>query len=128
MVLLARSGDDKHLSHPITFEPLLGSGEALLVNRDDLGSGREDDVVRVNVDAAVRFVLDVIRREETAVPHLQQQAKDLEEEQRVTCREWFFRVLRQAEDVGIDENGYTWTAITRVRTRLNGETFERAQV
>lgn len=127
-VLLVRTGDDQHLSSPISFEPLLKTAQALNVNRTDIGDGFEGDVVRVKVDVAVRFILSLVRREEAAFPHLQKAAEALREEQEAGCKQWVERVLEHADNVGVDANGFTWAAVRRARARLNGEAFETEQV
>lgn len=47
-VLLVKTGDDAHLSSPISFDPLFEAGLALSVNRDDYSGGpqEEESVVR----------------------------------------------------------------------------------
>ncbi|KAF5643148.1 hypothetical protein F52700_2863 [Fusarium sp. NRRL 52700] len=57
-ILLVKTGDEAHLSSPISFLPLFEAGLALNVNRDDYtgGSGGEETAVRVKLDVAVRFV------------------------------------------------------------------------
>ena len=69
-----------------------------------------------------------MRREEAALHHLRQEAEILEEEQRLACELWVEGVLEHASEVGFDANGSTWTAVQRVRARLNGEAFEAEQV
>ncbi|KAI1453000.1 hypothetical protein F4805DRAFT_398209 [Annulohypoxylon moriforme] len=123
-VLLVRTGDDEHLSSPIDFQPLINSGATLAVNRKDVGSGIEgESVVRVKIDVAMHFFLDLIHREEAAIPSVRQAAQALKEEQEEGCRQWIDRVMKHAEEVGIDGNGYTWFAIRQVKARLNGEKF-----
>ena len=44
------------------------------------------------------------------------------------CERWVDRVLKHAEEVGFDDNGFTWTAIRRVQARLVGKAFQDQQV
>lgn len=127
-VLLVRTGDDQHLSSPISFQQLLETGQALNVNRTDIGGDFEGDVVRVKVGVAVQFILSLVWKEEAAFPDLRKAAEALREEQEVGCKQWVERVLEYADKVGVDANGFTWAAIRRARARLNGEAFEKEQV
>lgn len=130
-VLLVKTGDDAHLSAPVSFQSLYDSVQALPVNRKDLTMDNrsiEDDVVRVRIGVAVQFVFDLLRREQKALPHVWQAAEELQEELRQGCEQWIDRVLDHAQQVGIDTNGFTWKAIRRAQARLNGEAFELDQV
>ena len=127
-VLLVKTGDEGHLSSPISLQSLLESGQTLTVGREDLGNCPESDVVRIKVDVALQFILGLIRKEEAALPKLARAAEALEEEQNVGCERCVDRVLNHAEEVGFDENGFTWMAIRRVRARLVGEAFQDQQV
>lgn len=74
-VLLVKTGDDGHLSAPISFQPLWDSGRALPVNRDDENFDSWEHVVRLRLDHALGFVEDSICREERALPHVRQAAE-----------------------------------------------------
>lgn len=65
-VLLVKTGDESHLSSPISFLPLFDSGLALPVNRPDYEDGIEPAVVRVRLDTAILFVWELLRTEEAA--------------------------------------------------------------
>lgn len=127
-VLLVKTGDDNHLSSPISFQSLHESGQTFTVSREDLRNCPESHVVRVKVDVALEFILNLIRKEEAALPELSRAAEALEEEQSLGCERWIDRVLKHAGEVGLDENGFTWMAIRRVRARLVGEAFQDQQV
>ncbi|KAJ0140668.1 Uncharacterized protein HZ326_16452 [Fusarium oxysporum f. sp. albedinis] len=64
-VLLVKTGDEAHLSAPVSFEPLFDAGLALNVNRDDCddGYGDGETAVRVNLDVAVRFLWGLLQKE-----------------------------------------------------------------
>ncbi|KAI1208647.1 uncharacterized protein F4807DRAFT_144699 [Annulohypoxylon truncatum] len=127
-VLLVKTGEDKHLSSPIDFQSLINSGVTLTVNREDVGEGTEgESVVRVKIDVAIQFFVDLMQREEAAIPRLRQAAQHLKEEREEGCRQWVDRVIKHAQEVGIDKNGYTWETIRYVQARLAGEIFHKLQ-
>lgn len=66
-VLLVRTGDDSHLSAPINFEALRANGLCLPLARTDVPAA-SDDVVRVSLANAVKFVADLQQREDTTFP------------------------------------------------------------
>ena len=125
-VLLVRTGDEAHLSAPISFQSLFDSHQAFPIGRDDYGSW--EYAVRVRLDHALEFIEDLIRREEEALPHVRQAAEALDLELDELCEQWTGRVLEHAAEVGFDNNGFTWQAIRRARARLNGEAFDMYQV
>ncbi|KAI0377175.1 hypothetical protein F5Y04DRAFT_285120 [Hypomontagnella monticulosa] len=125
-VLLLRTGDEAHLSSPISFQTLYDSGKALPVNRPDC----EDEgmnVVRVKIDTALEFLFDLIRREREMIPSVGLVA-DMEDRQHSeVCEKWIDSVMERAGRVGLDTNGFTWVAIRRAKAALNGEAFDRDQ-
>ncbi|KAI2620521.1 hypothetical protein GGR54DRAFT_103272 [Hypoxylon sp. NC1633] len=126
-VLLLRTGDDAHLSSPISFQALYDSGEALPVNRPDC----DDDgtnVVRVKIDAALNFVLDLIRRERELIPSIGLAAETEYREHSEACEKWVDGVIEHAGRVGIDTNCFTWEAVRRAQAALNGEAFDKDQI
>lgn len=125
-VLLVRTGDEDHLSGPISFQPLFDSHRTLPMGRDDYGSW--EDAVRVRLDHALEFVEDLIRREKEALPHVRHAAEALDAELDELCEQWIERVLEHVAEVGFDNNGFAWQAIRRARARLNGEAFDIDQV
>jgi hypothetical protein len=70
----------------------------------------------------------LIRREKEALPHIYEAAEALDTELDELCEQWIERVLEHAAEVGFDNNGFTWKAIRRARTRLNGEAFDIYQI
>ena len=115
-----RTGEDQHLSAPISFQPLFETDQTLKANWADIGSDFEGDIVRVTVDFAVQFVLSLVRREEAASPSLASR-RGAQEEQEVGCKKWVERIIENAGKAGIDANGFTWAAIRRARGRFNRE-------
>ncbi|KAH6641014.1 hypothetical protein F5144DRAFT_609903 [Chaetomium tenue] len=126
-VLLVRTGDDSHLSAPVSFWPLFASHRALPLRREDC-DGLGEDVVRVRLDHALEFVEGLIRREEEALPRAREDAEALERELEELCEQWIGRMLEHAAQVGLDANGFTWHASRRARARLNGEAFDVEQI
>ncbi|KAI0143704.1 hypothetical protein GGR57DRAFT_518184, partial [Xylariaceae sp. FL1272] len=130
-VLLVRTGDDAHLSSPVSFQSLYDMKKALPVNRPDLGQDASEngmDVVRVNIDTALEFILDLIRREQETVPHVGLAAETEMAQQEKTCEDWVEGVMNHADRVGIDVNGFTWEAVRRVQAAKNGEAFHQYEV
>ncbi|KAJ4135483.1 hypothetical protein NW765_009455 [Fusarium oxysporum] len=93
-VLLVKTGDETHLSAPVSFEPLFDAGLALNVNRDDCddGYGDGETAVRVNLDVAVRFLWGLLQKERGALRGLGEIARELEEEQDMLFEKWLDKV------------------------------------
>lgn len=127
-VLLVKTGDEAHLHSPISFLPLFEAGLALDVRRDDYYGASQDRVVRVKLETAIRFVGELLRKEERSLKHLRQEAQRQRDEQEELCEAWVERVMEHSEDIGLEANGYTWLATRRARARLNGEAFDEDQV
>ncbi|KAJ3529754.1 hypothetical protein NM208_g4001 [Fusarium decemcellulare] len=127
-VLIVKTGDESHLSSPISLLPLFDAGLALNVNRPDYQDGIEPTVARVKLDVAIRFVWELLMKEETASSETAKQAQRLREEQQEFCEAWVRKVVIHSQEVGIDTNGYSWTAIRRALARKNGEAFEYDQI
>ncbi|KAH8672170.1 hypothetical protein BGZ61DRAFT_458991 [Ilyonectria robusta] len=127
-VLLVKTGGEAHLHSPISFLPLFDAGLALNVNRGDYHNNGEETVVRVKLDVAVRFVWELLCKEEEALEEVGQFAEGLRQEQDAFCNAWVERVMSHSHQVGIDNNGYTWLAIRRALARMDSEAFEEDQV
>ncbi|KAJ8130505.1 hypothetical protein O1611_g3126 [Lasiodiplodia mahajangana] len=130
-VLLFRTGDDAHLSSPVSFQSIYDSGKALPVNRLDCDGNSGDDgtnVVRVKIDTAFEFILGLIRGEREAIPHVGLAAEIEDRQHLEVCNKWIDGVMPHAGKVGIDTNGFTWEAIRRAKAALNGEAFDRDQI
>ena len=130
-MLLVKTGDDDHsLSAPISFQPLFESGQVVPLDcGDHPGEGyNPEHMVRVRLDHALAFVEGLIRREEKALPHLQEGRESLQNELNELCDGWINRVLEHASSVGWDKNGFTWMAMGRARARVNGEAFDGNQI
>ncbi|KAJ3579619.1 hypothetical protein NPX13_g942 [Xylaria arbuscula] len=121
-VLMVRTGDDAHLSRPVSFASLV---DPLDSDQGD-GSGLVD-MVRVTVPVAVRFLHELQVQEEAAYPDLRRVADLMTEDHERACREWVDSVMRHAEDVGMDGNLYTWKAVRRMWAARDGETFGDGQ-
>jgi hypothetical protein len=127
-VLLVKTGDEGHLSAPISFQDLIDGGQTLNVNRHDVESGIEGGVVRVKIDVALQFIFDLLAREMHALPHIRQEFDHLEAEQREGCVKWVENTVRYGEDIGMDNSYYTWLGIRRAAARVNGELFDIDQI
>ncbi|KAI1323246.1 hypothetical protein F5Y16DRAFT_351484 [Xylariaceae sp. FL0255] len=127
-VLLFKTGDDAHLSSPISFQSLYDSGKALPVDRPDCDKIEGEAVVRIKIDDALEFVFDLIQREREAIPALGAAADKEDKQHQDVCGRWIDGVLEHAGQVGIDVNGFTWEAIRRAKAAANGEAFDVNQV
>ncbi|RSM08497.1 hypothetical protein CDV31_008134 [Fusarium ambrosium] len=126
--LLVKTGDESHLSSPISFLPLFDSGLALPVNRLDYEDGIEPAVVRVRLDTAILFVWELLNKEEASSKEAADEAKRRREEQEAFCEAWVNRVIAHSQEVGTDTNGYSWLAIRRALAKKNSEAFDDDQV
>ncbi|KAK2597560.1 hypothetical protein N8I77_012339 [Diaporthe amygdali] len=122
-VLLVRTGNEEHLSEPIDFSSLAGT--ILPLSRDEL-SQLEDkqQVIRVRLDTAVRFIMELERREQVRCPRLMAMKNILDEETFRDADKFAAGALAMAEENGsIDRNFNTWEAVRRARACLDGESF-----
>ncbi|KAF5597626.1 uncharacterized protein FSUBG_8458 [Fusarium subglutinans] len=129
-ILLVKTGDDAHLSSPISFLPLFEGGLAMNVDRDDYTGGPEDEetAVRVKLDVAVRFIWDLLQREKESIDELEKRDQVLEEEQDTRFQAWLEDVVSHSEEVGMDHNLFMWFASRRALARANGEALDKEQV
>ncbi|GAP91452.1 hypothetical protein SAMD00023353_6200310 [Rosellinia necatrix] len=121
-VLMVRTGDDAHLSRPVSFASLVDPS-----NSDQGDGSGQVDMVRVTVPVAIRFLHELQVQEEAAYLDLRRVADRMTEERESACREWVDSVMRHAEDVGMDGNEYTWKAVRRMWAARDGETFSAVQ-
>ncbi|KAI1146295.1 hypothetical protein F4825DRAFT_441119 [Nemania diffusa] len=121
-VLMVRTGDDAHLSRPVSFASLVGP-----LNSDQGNGSGQVDMVRVTVPVAIRFLHELQVHEEAAYLDLRRVADRMTEDRERACREWVDSVMRHAEDVGMDGNMYTWKAVRRMWAARDGETFSDGQ-
>lgn len=98
-IIIARTGAEEQLSAPISFESL--HSKALPLDRIDFDGEPNVDVIRVSLPDAVRFVIDLEKREdfaafgETTMPNIDRSLNE-------TCEELF------PEDEGFCDSQYTW--------------------
>lgn len=122
-VLLVRTGNEEHLSEPIDFSSLRGT--ILPLSRDDLSQLEDNQqVVRVRLDTAVRFIMELERREQVRCPRIMAMKNILDEETFHDADQFAAGALAMAEENGsIDRNFTTWEAVRRARACLDGEAF-----
>ncbi|KAG8158669.1 hypothetical protein KVR01_011791 [Diaporthe batatas] len=120
-VLLVRTGNEEHLSEPID---LSGIGDAMLaLGRDEVLQDNQQ-VVRVCLDTAVRFVMDLEHREQDRCPRLTAIKKILDRETFIAADKFAADSLAMAYGNGsIDRNYDTWVAVRRARACLDGDSF-----
>lgn len=133
-IIIARTGAEEHLSAPISFESL--HSKALPLDRIDFDGEPNVDVIRVTLPDAVRFVIDLEKREdsaafgETTMPNIDRSLSE-------PCEKVFL------EDGGFCDSQYTWAdehitaaekhgyehcihtarSIRRVQAQMKGEVY-----
>lgn len=126
-VLLVRTGDEDHLSAPVDLSALtaagltlpLGRSEATLVNSD---AESRQQVVRVRVRTAVRFIMDLEKRERDASARLMAMEEVLDVETSREADRWAAKALATAANHGgIDLDRDTWQAVRLAQAHLNGD-------
>ncbi|KAI0889636.1 uncharacterized protein GGS22DRAFT_194037 [Annulohypoxylon maeteangense] len=124
-VLMVRTGDDAHLSQPISFERLVRKGETIPLGLEEEKLATEFGVVRVKIGVAMRYLFDLQVEEEAAIPSLRQTSAMLTEERERACHAWVESVLQHASlgEVGVDGNWFTWDAVRRMWAERNGDIF-----
>ncbi|KAF4339002.1 hypothetical protein FBEOM_7089 [Fusarium beomiforme] len=125
--LLVNTRIDSHLSLPINFLPLFEAVLALNMNHEDYQNGEEPAVVRVKMEVAIRFIGDLIAKEEKFHKEAAEMAETMRQEQDEYCELCLNRVVEHAEKVGVDTNGYTWQGIHRALASRNNEAFDDDQ-
>ncbi|KAI4859911.1 hypothetical protein F4820DRAFT_438363 [Hypoxylon rubiginosum] len=124
-VLIVRTGDDAHLSRPVSFERLIREGKTIPLGVEESRLAKEFDVVRVKIGPAMRFLLRLQAQEEAAIPSLRQASAMLTEEREGACHAWAESVLQHAslKEVGVDGNRFTWEAVRRMWAERDGDIF-----
>lgn len=124
-VLLVRTGDEGHLSAPVDFSALYAAGLDLPLDRNEDAlpdSNNSQNVVRVRIRTAVRFIMDLERRERNASARLTAMKNVLDIE---TLREadiWASAVFANAEkNGGIDQDKHAWPAVRLAQAHLDGD-------
>ncbi|KAI1097673.1 hypothetical protein F4804DRAFT_351275 [Jackrogersella minutella] len=125
-VLMVRTGDDAHLSRPVSFERLVRGGNTIPLDLEEGRLAQEFDVVRVKVSVAMCFLFDLQAEEEAAIPSLRRELAVVTEERERACHDWVESVLRHAslKEVGLDGNKFTWNAVRRMWAERDGDVFD----
>lgn len=120
-VLLVRTGEERELSSPISFDDIRAS--SLPLDRDD---AQGLDVIRVPLPVAVSFITSLEKREDLASPRerpvdewLCPNAEYGDDSLHVDT--WVARIMEEADKKGIDKVWRTWEAVRKVETRRRGE-------
>lgn len=114
-VLLARTRDDSHLRVPIDFAGLREDGLCLPVSRTDVPI-TDDDVVRVSLADAVKFITDLQQKEESTFA----QPIAISETGR-EAKVWADEQLNEADEKGIENVICAQGAVRRIKAARNGE-------
>ena len=129
---MVRTGDDSGLSEPISFESVRHA--ALPLARPDLNSHDEIEAIRVTIATAVRFIVDLQRREELAFPKsafksaVDSALRPLSRHPKMSrantnnVDEWVDRLMEIADDEGVDNVTEVRTAVSTVKAMHRGET------
>lgn len=124
-VLLVRTGDEDHLSAPIDFSALVTAGLDLPLGRSEaalVDSNMRQKVIRVRIRTAVRFIMDLERRERNASPRLTAMKNVLDADTSREADEWASAVFAHAEkNGGIDQDEDAWPAVRLARAHLDGD-------
>lgn len=118
-VLLVRTGDDSHLTARVNFKALREGGLCLPLERTDI-SATSEDVVRVSLTTAVKYITDLQQREHTTFPEPATVSK-MEKSTNV----WAEGILAEADAKGIDNCFETWLAVRRIKAARMGEIFQK---
>ena len=134
-IIVARTGAEEHLSAPISFESL--HKKALPLDRTDFDGKPNVDVIRVNIPDAVRFVIDLEKREDSAVcgkktaPGIDWSINEICEKvfprDRDHCYDsntWADQHIIAAEKHGYEYCVHTATSIRRVQAEMHGDLYK----
>ena len=130
-VLMVRTGDESGLSEPISFESVRHA--ALPLARPNLNPHDGIEAIRVTLATAVRFVVDLQRREELAFPEsafssaidpalcpIAQHSKMLPASS-PNVDEWVDKLMEIADDEGVDNVREVQTAVSTIKAIHRGE-------
>ena len=132
-VLIVRTGSEAGLSARISFDSL--RTKSLLLDRSDMDSQPSIDVVRTFLTTAVRFILDLEKREMIARgesvedygsdPSIDPRSpiRAVDESARHDPETWADALIEGAEKYGYDNDPITKTSIRRVQAAMIGENY-----
>lgn len=128
-ILVIRTGDESHLSAPISFESIREHSSP--IGREGTHNG--EHVLRIPISIAVRFIAELQKREEKAFPERINRAvdpslcPDIDEygDDALQADTWVKRKIQEADEKGIDNVETTWDAVRRVRGVELGERVDR---
>lgn len=94
-VVIVRTGDEDGLSAPIDFSNI--RSESLPLARSDISTDAGEATIRVSLKTAIKFILDLERREQAVFPSLYPGRSNVEDQSDAYAE----RKLDQVEDMGI---------------------------
>ncbi|KAI1749626.1 hypothetical protein F4782DRAFT_533256 [Xylaria castorea] len=118
VLILFKTGDDVYLSSPISFQSLYDLGKAFAVKRPDYDRVSRVDrisLVRVRLDTALEFNLNLIFRQCETIPFVELAAETKNKQYFKACKKWVDDIIAHAGKVGIDTNSFTWEAVHRTK-------------
>ena len=133
-IIITRTGAEEQLSAPISFESL--RSKALPLGRIDFDGEPNVDVIRVALPDAVRFVIDLEKREELTVLE-EMTVPNIDRSLSQTCKEvfpddggfcdskntWADEHIAAAEKHGYEHCVHTAHSIRRVQAQMEGEVY-----
>ncbi|KAJ0120483.1 hypothetical protein J7T55_015212 [Diaporthe amygdali] len=124
-VLLVCTGDENHLSAPIDLSTLTAAGLALPLARSEaalINPVGTQQVVRVRLRTALRFVMDLERREINASSRLTARRNVLDAGMLREAESWAGDAIAHAESHGsINHDPDTWGAVRLAQAHLYGD-------
>jgi len=134
-IIIARTGAEDQLSAPISFESL--HSKALPLDRIDFDGEPNVDVIRVPLPDAVRFVIDLEKREDFAAHGEKTTMPTIDRCISETCRKvfaeaggfcdsqdtWADEHIAAAEKHGYEHCAHTARSIRRVQAQMQGEVY-----
>ncbi|KAL9631021.1 MAG: hypothetical protein Q9164_006116 [Protoblastenia rupestris] len=132
-VLIVRTGLEAGLSAKISFDSL--RAKSLPLDRSDMGGQPVLDIVRTSLTTAVRFILDLEKREIIAHPESAQDCawdpsinpgspiRAVDGSARHDPNTWADALIEAAEKYGYDDDPITRNSIRRVQAAMVGENF-----
>ena len=133
--IITRTGAEDQLSAPISFESL--RSKALPLGRSDFDGEPNVDVIRVALPDAVRFVIDLEKREDCAVLGEEMTMPKIDRSLSETCKvvfpsdggfcdskkAWADAHITAAEKHGYEHCIHTAHSIRRVQAQMEGEVY-----
>lgn len=127
--LIVLTGDDSRLSAPVTFDSI--RAQSLPIERRDATIYGDGQVIRVPLSTAVRFIIELEKREEAAFPspYIATERSlgphtDNISMGTITATDWADEVLQRIDDKGLADVFEARSAMQKLQARERGECHE----